>query len=160
MSHFNGALRLLAMNPLNTLVKALLTHADLHRRANSLEEVLLGLMRKIRPLTTNGELHLAHLAYPDPDFLGAVRSLCDAHGAVMVFDETVTGLLVLIVCTLMISQTDYGRVDRPNVVEAFEIEGDAASIERHIHSSCLLFSDLDMAVLDSSFSQRVQCASA
>lgn len=31
------------------------------------------------------------LAEPDPGFLEGVRALCDAHGAVLIFDETITG---------------------------------------------------------------------
>ena len=32
-----------------------------------------------------------NVAWPEPDFLPGLRKLCDAHGALLIFDETITG---------------------------------------------------------------------
>lgn len=32
-----------------------------------------------------------NVAWPEPDFLSALRTLCDTHGALLIFDETITG---------------------------------------------------------------------
>lgn len=32
-----------------------------------------------------------NVAWPNPDFLPGLRQLCDAHGALLIFDETITG---------------------------------------------------------------------
>lgn len=64
-----------------------LTHSFVYNDLQSLQQVF---------ETANGKLAAVvlepmNIAWPKPGFLEAVRSLCDAHGAVLIFDETITG---------------------------------------------------------------------
>lgn len=64
-----------------------LSHAFIYNDLGSLERVLLERPGQIAAII----LEPMNVEYPQPGFLEGVRDLADRHGAVLVFDETITG---------------------------------------------------------------------
>ena len=64
-----------------------LTHAFEYNRAETLEETLLAHPGEFAAVV----LEPMNVAYPAPGFLEGVRELAHRHGALLVFDETITG---------------------------------------------------------------------
>lgn len=64
-----------------------LTHSFVFNDADSLKAVLDAHAGEFAAVI----LEPMNVTYPTPDFLGAVKDLAHAHGALLVFDETITG---------------------------------------------------------------------
>lgn len=64
-----------------------LTHAFTYNDLESLKRVFAQAPGKLAAVI----LEPMNVAWPEPGFLESVRALCDAHGAVLIFDETITG---------------------------------------------------------------------
>lgn len=64
-----------------------LTHSFTYNDLASLERIFSDAPGKLAAVI----LEPMNVAYPAPGFLEGVRALCDKHGAVMIFDETITG---------------------------------------------------------------------
>lgn len=64
-----------------------LTHKFEYNNLNSLTQIFTEHPDQIAAVI----LEPMNVAWPEPDFLPGLRKLCDAHGALLIFDETITG---------------------------------------------------------------------